>query len=181
MKNNKTMAANSALKTATIKTKSGECLTSEKFFDLEGDKASKRYTQKEREILDSLKEEYELDEDNIDLSFFTRCYKGDGTVYITSHAYERMKERNGWNEKTAERMAAKIYRSGADARTLKGKVGLWAMKKAERSGDHFKHIVYGDKLYIFHKTTMVTVLNIPSENKMMKLINNSKSGMKKAA
>ena len=178
---NKTMPANSAQKTATIQIKSGERFTSGKFFDQDGAKASKRYTQKEHEILDSIKEEYGLEDDNIDFSFFTRCYKDDGTIYITAHAYERMKERNGWNTKTSERMVAKIYKSGKDIKELKGKTRLWAMKKAEKNGKDIRHIVYGDKLYIFYKTTMVTVFNIPSDNQIMRLLNSSKRGEKKVA
>lgn len=120
----KTKAANSTQKTATIQTKSGEHYTTKEFFDPEGNKASRRYTSKEIEEINLLKEEQGIIDGEIDCTFFTRCFENDGTIYITAHAYERMKERNGWNAKTAERMAAKIYENGKDTRNITGKLHL---------------------------------------------------------
>lgn len=92
---------------------------------------------------------------------------------ITKHANQRSKERNGWNDKTTERMVAKVLEKGIQHKQTKGNLhkwmtGLYAAHK--RKGADIR--LYGDKAYVFVYQTLITVVPIPQNlrNNMKNLI-----------
>ena len=98
-------------------------------------------------------------------------------VYISDHAFERLKQRNGWNKKTALRMIKKVYDDGKTPGEISGYVGKWLDHKKYsygRKNDHFK--VYGDHAYVFNNNTLLTVLAIPTKRSIISAL----SGMGKA-
>ena len=46
----------------------------------------------------------------------------ESTIQITDHAYQRMKERCGWNKKAGARMADLAFSHGIEHRNTKGKL-----------------------------------------------------------
>lgn len=114
-------------------------------------------TEKELEIKNKLIEEYEINEDFIDRWYVTKK-RAENTVYITRHAEERLKQRNGWNKKTINRMALKIYNEGT---TLNKKEHPWAIDMIKMRAKNSLYKLYGNFVYVFQDTTLITVLNIP--------------------
>ncbi len=91
-------------------------------------------------------------------------------IEITDHAYMRMKQRSGWNKKTANRMIPRVYDLGTRAENIKGYLKAWAMKKVKEDelGDDF--ILYGNFLYVFRRNMLVTVLTSPSREHVAEYI-----------
>ena len=85
-------------------------------------------------------------------------------MFITEHAYERMKERNGLKKKSVRRIAERAYTSGLDIEDLNGQLQTWVRTKCACDKTYK---VYGDKLYVFGPGTfsqgegLITVLQIP--------------------
>lgn len=85
-------------------------------------------------------------------------------LVITKHAYTRMKERNDWNKKAATRMVSRIYSDGIRPEQVKGYLKGWVNTKYEYRNDGDEYVMFGDKLYIFNGTTMLTVLPTPTRS-----------------
>lgn len=81
---------------------------------------------------------------------------------VSKHAKERSKERNGWNEKTTERMVQKVLEKGIPHRQTKGRLNKWVTSLYFKNTDANNIRLYGDKAYIFHNKTLITVLQIPA-------------------
>ena len=84
-------------------------------------------------------------------------------IYITEHAYIRMKERNGWSRKTADRMAERIYAHGIRPEQIKGYLKSWLREKINNDVNQNDYIVYGQSLYIFRENALITVIHTPSK------------------
>ena len=84
-------------------------------------------------------------------------------MVITKHAYIRMKERNGWNKKSARRMVSRIYSNGIRPEQVKGYLKGWVNTKYKNRNDGDKYVLFGDKLYVFNGMTMLTVLQTPAK------------------
>ena len=94
--------------------------------------------------------------------------KYDENLEISKHAYRRMKERNGWNKKTSDRMLRRIYTEGLRPSQVKGYLKGWVNGKTEYAGEENEFILFGDKLYIFNENIMLTVLPVPSRAYLLK-------------
>ena len=82
---------------------------------------------------------------------------------ISKHAKDRSKERNGWNEKTTERMVQKILEKGITHKQVRGRLEKWMSGIYERYKKKGKDVrLYGDKAYVFVGTELLTVLQIPA-------------------
>ncbi len=81
-------------------------------------------------------------------------------IGITGHGYSRLRERNGWNRKTAERMTQKVYRDGARYADIKGYLRIW-LKQYGRS-ENAEYVLYGKSLYIFKEGMLITAFNVPN-------------------
>lgn len=89
-------------------------------------------------------------------------------IVVTKHAYDRMKERNGWNRKAANRMAKIVYSEGLRPQQVKGYLKLWLNKKYDLCNEGDDYILFGERLYIFNGKTMLTVLPVPTRSYLLK-------------
>lgn len=81
---------------------------------------------------------------------------------ITKHAKKRVKERCGINDKAMERMAEKILADGIKHHECSGKLKRWVDGLYLYSEKANNIRLYGDKAYLFHATTLITVIQIPN-------------------
>ena len=99
---------------------------------------------------------------------------------ISEHAYERMKERCGWNRKAATKMAKLGYEDGINHRDTVGKLYAYIAKQAKKhmkKGACFK--LYGEFVFCFvryidvpveeRKIVLISVWRIPNELKKQAL------------
>ncbi len=92
----------------------------------------------------------------------------DEKLVITEHAYDRMKERNGWSRKTSNRMLRRIYADGLRPGQIKGYLKKWVNNKSYYETDGGECILFGEKLYIFKNMKMVTVIPVPSRGYLLR-------------
>lgn len=90
------------------------------------------------------------------------------SILITKHAYSRLKKRNGWSRRTAERMIPRIYSDGLRPSQVKGYLKTWINTKYDYSNDGDEYILFGEKLYIFNGMAMLTVLPVPSRSNLIR-------------
>ncbi len=132
---------------------SGEVIESEWFNDPE------RKNTFGQEIL-TIEEERHISEicdpENI-LSWHVSRKREDDCIYISHHAFDRMRERNGWNKKTALRMVKKIYDNGLSPYEYKGQFAAWAKYRAKQC-PNVTLKMYGNSMYVFDNNVLITVL-----------------------
>lgn len=72
-------------------------------------------------------------------------------IIISNHGYERLRERNGWNKKTSDRMISRIFNKpckDCELKNWKKKHGKEYIRKQE-SGKILEIRFFGDNVYIF--------------------------------
>ena len=81
---------------------------------------------------------------------------------ITKHAEKRAKERCGINDKAIERMAEKVLKDGIKHKDCTGQIKKWVDKLylEEKVANNIR--LYGDKAYLFKRTTLITIIQIPN-------------------
>lgn len=117
---------------------------------------------KEPLIKELLLKENGYKNEDVQKSYISRK-KEAGYVYISDHAFLRLKQRNGWGKSASLRMIRKVYDNGTPEDDVRGYVGQWLKQKKGsygRTQDHFK--IYGNYAYAFNGNTLLTVLKIPS-------------------
>lgn len=119
--------------------------------------------QKERYV-ELLKQNNYTDDDVKE--WYTQRKREDGVVYITHHAFERIKERCGLNKKAAYHIVQKAYDNGTDISEIKGYLLPWAKKKLQRFEKGERALVYGDFVYTFKYDTLITVIRMPQKGKI---------------
>lgn len=82
-------------------------------------------------------------------------------MIVTKHAKQRMKQRNGLNNKAVDRMADIAYEKGLKHGDLSGNLKKWVDKQYfyNRMANQIR--LYGDKAYIFQNEKLITVIQIP--------------------
>lgn len=81
---------------------------------------------------------------------------------ITKHAKKRAKERCGINDKSINRMADKILEQGIKHCECTGHLKRW-VDGLYLEEEHANNIrLYGDKAYLFHGSTLITIIQIPN-------------------
>ena len=81
-------------------------------------------------------------------------------IKITKHAYDRLKERNGWNRKASDRMIMRVFTEGLRSESIKGYVRIWL--KEYGYSDASNYILYGKSIYIFKDNYLITGFPIPN-------------------
>lgn len=155
---------NKGEKRITITLKNGLKFVSQWFTDDNGDKALNNVTSKEDEVLKELIKIHNIAEEDIEEWFISRR-REPGTLYISDHAMSRLKERNGWNKKTAMRMIPKIYDEGVNAKDVKGYLRPWAENKEAKKNPGEEYLLYGTNMYVFSHKTLLTVIPVPKKGK----------------
>lgn len=81
---------------------------------------------------------------------------------ITKHAKKRAKERCGLNDKSITRMADKILENGVQHKDCTGCLKRWVDGLFLESKKANNIRLYGDKAYLFHDMTLITIIQIPN-------------------
>jgi len=84
------------------------------------------------------------------------------SIYISKHAKKRLKERNGLNVKSFEKVSKKAFNEGIRHDQTKGRLNKWitSLYFNNKSANNIR--LYGDKAFIFTGETLITVLQIPA-------------------
>lgn len=82
-------------------------------------------------------------------------------MQVTKHAKQRMKERCGLNDKSADRLAKIAYEKGLHHGDLTGKLKKWVDGQYLYSRRANQIRLYGDMAYIFQREKLITVIPIP--------------------
>ena len=85
----------------------------------------------------------------------------DASICVSKHAYERLRERNGWNRKTCNRMISRIYESGVRSKNVKGYLHIWLKNHIE---DNCEYVIYGQNLFVFSNKILVTAYPVPNKS-----------------
>lgn len=89
------------------------------------------------------------------------------SVYISQHAYKRMRQRNGWNRKTADRMIKRIYSDGLRSDEFKGYAKRWFENRTNKSPQE-ECVLYGDYIYIFKEHVLMTAYPLPCREQVLR-------------
>lgn len=86
-------------------------------------------------------------------------------VYVTKHAYKRMKERCGYNKATCQRMAEKAFSEGVSYTDVSGRLDkyFYHLYCYDFSANNLR--IYGEFVYVFSNHNLVTVMLVPNELK----------------
>ena len=96
--------------------------------------------------------------------WYTSRKREKDTIYITEHAIKRIRQRCGWNKKTALRMVSKVVDKGRRAEKEKGYVGKWMNRRlSQQQGEGYWNMIYGDHLYVFRFENLLTVFHMPNK------------------
>lgn len=87
-------------------------------------------------------------------------------IFVTKHAYERMKERMGLNKKAAKRLAYRAHSDGISYDDVTGRLRNYILAKARCIDvDGTEVYVYGEYMYVYsHKEewdALLTVYQMP--------------------
>ena len=91
-------------------------------------------------------------------------------IYISEHSFKRLKERVGWNRKTAKRMMKRVYEQGIRPDDLKGYQSIWISQRADKFRDFDEIVLYGMHAYLFRERVLITVFHIPSRGTCLKMV-----------
>lgn len=83
-------------------------------------------------------------------------------IKVSRHAEIRIRERQGLNKKSIERMAQKAFDKGIRHEQTKGNLNKWLTSKyfVNKQANNLR--IYGDYLYVFDGNTLVTVFRVPN-------------------
>ncbi len=102
-----------------------------------------------------------------DISEWSICRKKEeDELYISEHAFQRAKERLGWNKKTMIRMMKKVYDEGIADKDVKGALAPWIKSRMARYDSGERSILYGNMLFVLSRNMVVTVVNVPTKTRV---------------
>ena len=97
---------------------------------------------------------------------------------LSEHAKKRMRERSGLNVKSLDRTAEIAFQDGLRHGDCTGRLKKYVdcLFLSHHTGNNIR--VYGDNVYIFNGTTLITLLKLPNKfknavNKKMKQRNSN--------
>lgn len=96
--------------------------------------------------------------------------------YLTEHSKDRLKERCGLNKSSLERIANKAYDEGVSHNETSGRLNKWITSLYFQNETANNVKLYGDKAYLFHGNTLITMIQIP--NHLLCLVSKAKKKRK---
>ena len=84
-------------------------------------------------------------------------------MIITNHARKRIRQRAGIGKKACYRVATNAVERGVNRTQLTGSVRRYLDKLYFSHEDCTDIIVYAGKVFVFVKTILVTVMNLPGQ------------------
>jgi len=157
----KTEEINEVPKKILITLKNGQNIATKWFEDNEKEFVSSEMTTKENQEYELILRQKHIEKIEVENWRIIKKRSAEN-IYVTKHGYKRLRERNGWNKKTADRMLIKIYNDGLDLRDISNTCKEWAMEVGRQHSDSDVYKIYGDKVYVFKYTTLITTLFIPA-------------------
>ena len=116
------------------------------------------FTSLEKEKYNELIEENNLDEEDIlHWSVNRDKVQEKNCIFISRHGFDRIRERTGWNKKTALRMVARVYDEGLSPDEVRGDYRPWVKQRAAKSPESELRL-YGQYLYVFENNILITVI-----------------------
>lgn len=146
--------------------KDGRCYATDWFSDDERKSyasARRRFTEKEQKYIEYTMKIYGVAEEEVERWVVSRNKSDEDCVYISHHAFDRMKQRNGWNKKTSLRMIKKVYDNGLTSAEAPAEYRTWLRKK-EKKEPETTYKLYGDMVYVFNNRVLITAMQA---NKMV--------------
>lgn len=136
----------------------GRCFSTEWFADddRKGNIADS-FTETEQLHVDRVIEENNVSMKDIEKWAISRNKSDKDCIYISRHAFERMKQRNGWNKKTALRMVKKVYDNGILPEDAPAEYRPW-LKRKEKKEPGTLYKLYGDMVYVFDNQVLITTM-----------------------
>lgn len=99
--------------------------------------------------------------------------KTEEITIVTKHAEKRLKERLGLTKKSLQRITDRAYTDGISHKETKGNLKKWmdSVYLKEKTANNMK--LYGDKIFLFDRNILITILPIPNNlkndvNRLMK-------------
>jgi len=87
----------------------------------------------------------------------------DTLCIATNHAYERAKERFGWNHKTLDKMMGKAFNEGICHNNTKGALSKY-ISRIWNDHKHCNNIrVYGEDFYFFCDNRLITLYRVETK------------------
>ena len=86
-------------------------------------------------------------------------------IQISRHAEKRLRERNGLNKKSMQRMVEKAYSEGIRMKDTNGKLNKWMYSMLDKRNKVNRVVIYGHQVYLFAGNILVTVFDVPSSLK----------------
>lgn len=86
-------------------------------------------------------------------------------IKITEHAYERAKERLRFKSEVLDKMAAVAYEEGLKHSESKGLLKKYITSLFFQYGKANNIRIYGEVIYLFASSTLITVYQVPSHLK----------------
>lgn len=102
-------------------------------------------------------------------------------VIITNHSEKRIKERTGLSKKQSDKLALNALEHGITHREAKGNLKKYLDKLFLSHGKANNMRVYNQKVFLFDRNTLITVINLPTNLvKIANDINKKKENLKES-
>lgn len=82
-------------------------------------------------------------------------------MHVTKHAHKRIRERNGANKKSIDKIVLKALEDGVPHCRTKGRLNKWVTHLYFQTRKANNIRIYGDKAYLFSGSSLITVIQIP--------------------
>lgn len=83
-------------------------------------------------------------------------------LHITEHGEERVRKRCGVPKKAVRKMVTRAFEYGLTHSETTGKLNKYITSLYFKNTNADNIRIYGDKVFIFSGTTLITVLNLPN-------------------
>ena len=93
------------------------------------------------------------------ITFYKR--EVDKVIQISRHAEKRLRERNGLNKKSMQRIAERAFNNGLEHRDTTGNLRKWLLSLKDKRNNVNKIMIYGHQVYLFAGNILVTVFDVP--------------------
>ncbi len=84
------------------------------------------------------------------------------SIHITKHAHERLKQRLGLPKSARKRHLGRVLLMGKRYTLKRGRIKTYC-DKLRRTKEQVTPYFYGKYVYLFHKTTLITVFPMPHD------------------
>lgn len=82
-------------------------------------------------------------------------------IQISRHAEKRLRERNGLNKKSMQRITERAFNEGLGYKNTTGSLKKWMISLKDKRNNVDKIMVYGHQVYLFAGNILVTVFDVP--------------------